>query len=458
MTDNISELPEGFRRRVLAEPGVNGEALLRSLAEPPSTGVRLNPLRSGRLPGWLEGAETVPWCPDGRHLAERPDFTLTPALHAGGFYVQDPSSMIHQTIVGRLVDDAPVRVLDVCAAPGGKSTAAIAALPEGSLMVANEVMPQRVTILAENLLKWGWPATIVTSARASALGRLAGAFDIVMVDAPCSGEGMMRKEAKAVEQWSEGLVESCARLQREILDDVIPALRPGGHLIYSTCTFSRAENEEMAEMLAERYGLESVDLHLEDSGVARGWSEKVVCYRFMPHITRGEGLFVAVFKAPGENAPRFASRRQPRKGKGNGKNAIPALPKLLKNQERYTPVAVGGRIHLIPTDHLDIYNALSDNGIRMLAAGVEVGEYKRTDLVPAHSLALTSALDPGAFPDVPLSEEEAIAYLRCDNIPLPDGTPRGYVTVSCGGMRLGWMKNIGNRANNLYPKNWRIRK
>lgn len=458
MTKDITTLPEGFRRRLLSEEAVDGEALLRSLCGEPSVGVRLNPLRRFDHPAWLDGAEAVSWCRDGRYLAQRPDFTLTPSLHGGGFYVQDPSSMIHQTIVERLVGDSPVRLLDLCAAPGGKSTAAIAALPEGSLTVANEVMPQRAPILAENLLKWGWPAAIVTSAKASALGRLKGTFDIVMVDAPCSGEGMMRKEEKAVEQWSEGLVESCARLQREILDDVMPALRPGGYLIYSTCTFSRAENEEMVEYLADSYGLESVDLGLEELGVARGWSDRVNCYRFMPHLTRGEGLFVAVLRAPGDAAPRFASRRPAKKGKGGGKKGLPALPELLKNQERYIPVAVGERIHLIPADHMDVYTALSDLGIRMLAAGVEAGEYKRTDLVPSHQLALSAALADGAFPDVALSEEEALSYLRCENISLPADTPRGYVTVSFGGCRLGWMKNIGNRANNLYPRNWRIRK
>lgn len=450
-------LPEAFVSRLRGEGSLDADALVTALGGEPVVGVRLNPAKPAVTPAWLDDAERVPWSCNGFYPARRPEFTLEPTFHGGGMYVQDPSSMVHERIVAHLTADGnPVRLLDVCAAPGGKTTAAIASLPPGSMAVANEVMPDRARVLAENVVKWGYPGSIVTSAPAAALGKLGPLFDIMIVDAPCSGEGMMRKDAKAVEQWSPGLVGSCARLQREILTDALTALRPGGYLIYSTCTFSRAENEEMVEWLADSYGMESIDPGLDACGVPRGWSDRVVTWRFMPHLTRGEGLFVAVLRLP-EGVAQGGKRKAKKEKRASKALNINKLPAWVSDIDSYTPFDVEGTVHLIPSSHSDIFAALRAGGIRMLAAGVAMGEWCRDTLVPAHALVMSTALADGAFPDVALSREEALSYLRRDAVALPPDTPRGFVTVNCDGCRLGLMKNIGNRANNLYPTAWRIR-
>lgn len=448
-------LPEGFLKRLRADESVDGEALAAALREAPATGVRLNPRKPGGKPDWLAGGERVPWCDDAFYLAERPDFTLTPSLHAGAFYVQDPSSTVHELIVSRLVGTSPLRVLDLCAAPGGKSTAAAASLPEGSLLVSNEVMPDRARILAENMLKWGFPGQFVTQASAEAIGGSGALFDIIILDAPCSGEGMMRKEPRAVTQWTPSLVTSCARLQRQIAADIMPALRPGGYLIYSTCTFSREENEENVRWLTETYGFESVDMWLDALGVAKGFNPELHTYRFMPHLTRGEGLFVAVLRLPEDGATPRRVREKPRRRE---KQKLPALPQWLERQEEYTPVAVGDKVMMLPSAHFDVYERLTEAGVRFLHAGVGLCTLKGREAVPQHSLALSTALRGDAFPDIPLGDADALSYLRRDLPSLSEGSPTGYVTVSWRGHRLGFLKNLGTRANSLYPPAWRVRK
>lgn len=448
------ELPEGFRERILREAGADGAALLEALAATgPVTGIRLNPRKPADTAELLRGAGAVPWCGTAFTLPGRPEFTLDPLFHAGAYYVQDPSSAVHYTIVKRLTEDGrPVRVLDLCAAPGGKTTAALSALPEGSLLVANEVMPARAAVLAENTAKWGHPATVVTSAQADRFPLLGPLFDLIILDAPCSGEGMMRKEPVAVSQWSERLVESCAALQREIADDAIRALRPGGVLLYSTCTFSRQENEEMVRHFVEEYGMESIGLGLERYGVPRGWCDEY-CYRFMPHLTRGEGLFVAALRLPGD-AP---SAPLPKLGKRGKPLASKGLPQWLAGQESYTPIEAGGGVSMLAPGLAAAVERLQGARIRILRAGVPLGTPKGRDFVPAPELALSTALRHDAFPDVPLGREDALRYLRRDAVALPPSAPRGFVTASYGALRLGFLKNIGNRANNLFPDRWKIK-
>lgn len=445
-------IPEEFRQRIMAEEAVDGAALLAALQEAPSVGVRLNPAKPGPLPEWLENAEAVPWAPGAFYLDKRPEFTLEPTLHAGAFYVQDPSSAVYSAVVGRLAGDTPVTLLDSCAAPGGKTTAAIGALPQGSVVVANEAMRPRASVLAENIVKWGNPDVIVTSSFLDRMTPVGSLFDIIIADAPCSGEGMMRKDETARTQWTPGLVESCAALQREILDSLIPILRPGGHLIFSTCTFSRAENEDNVHRLMDLYGLESVDMELEKLGVPRGWSDRAFCYRFMPHLTRGEGMFLSVLRKP--EAGDFTS---PRKVKAPKVKTVKGLPDWLADSSRYVPVETGNSVRMLSKDTHSLLGRLKDARIPVIQAGVELGSPKGRDFIPAHALALSTALRPDAFPDVALDRDQALDYLRRNPITLPDGTPRGFVTVSYAGRRLGFMKNIGSRANSLYPQAWRIR-
>ena len=215
------------------------EALVEAItASEPSVAVRVNEARGAKVPA---GARRVPWCAEGFYMADRPAFTFDTDWHAGHYYVQDASSMFITHVIKHFVHE-PVRYLDLCAAPGGKTTAAMQALPPRSLTVANEIVPPRARVLADNAIRWGNPRCVVTSNTPANLGKFSGFFDVIATDVPCSGEGMMRKDDEAVAQWSPALIEQCAQRQREILADVWPALRPGGLLIYSTCTYNRKEN------------------------------------------------------------------------------------------------------------------------------------------------------------------------------------------------------------------------
>ncbi len=441
-------VPEGFIEEMRLEPGIDADALVDALDREPSTGVRLNSRKNNA--SLFEDAECVKWCATGRYLESRPVFTLMPELHAGAFYVQDPSSMIHREIVARLAD-SPCVLVDFCAAPGGKTTAAIDALPDGSVVIANEYEPSRVGALKENLIKWGYPGVAVVNAPTSELRSLAGTVDIALVDAPCSGEGMMRKEPDARSQWSKGLIAGCAALQREIVADAAETLRPGGYLVYSTCTFNRTENEDMLDYMASELGLESVDLHLDDEwGIPDGLTGRPA-KRFMPHLTRGEGLFVAVMRKPfGESDRRKRKRRtlRPKQAMAGGV--------MLRDKENYMICDRDGMVVGIPFALAEVLDRLPEK-TRVVCAGVELGEVKGKDFIPSQAIALSTSLRRDIYPEVELSRSAALAYLRKENVDLPDGTPRGYVLATFRGLPLGWLKNLGNRCNNLYPKNWRIR-
>lgn len=453
MTAPAKEIPAGFVR-LMEDIGLGDLPDALATGEP-EVSVRLNPAKGGAL---FDGAVPVPWCAEGLYLPSRPQFTLDPRLHAGAYYVQEAASMFHAHVVRTLTVDVghPLRVLDACAAPGGKTTAVMSALPAGSVTVANEYVPARAAALRENIVRWGDPSVIVTRGDTVRLGALREEFDIIVADVPCSGEGMMRKDPQAVAQWNDGLVRDCAALQREITDNLWPALRPGGWMIYSTCTFNRSEDEEQVERLMELYGAESVGIPVDPAwGISPGIGTEAHCSRFIPGRTRGEGLFVAVLRKPGTLMPHTPARD--RKGRRDKVPAVPDAVKVWVNGDGMTFMATTDRLTAFPALHADLLRRVGEKA-DVIHEGVPLATVKGRDLIPAHALALSTALAPGAFPQVALSADEAVAYLRGDTVALPDGTPRGYVAVTYGGLPLGWMKNIGNRANNLYPSSSRIKK
>lgn len=397
-----TELPEEFVARILGDETIpDPKGLLDELMSGnPSVAIRHNRLK-GMAPA--EGADRVPWCDAGEYLSERPQFTFDPAFHQGLYYVQDPSSMAIGRVIESLGLTSPVNYLDACAAPGGKTTAAIDALPRGSFIVANEAEPARAAALDENLMKWGYDRVAITVGPAQRLAKLpAESFDIIGADVPCSGEGMMRKDPKAVEQWTPGLVRACATLQREILDALWPLLRPGGYLIYSTCTFAREEDEENVNRLCQEYGAELLPLP-EMKGVVNG--------HFYPHLVRGEGLYMALLRKPGE------------------------------------PVA---------TKDVTLSEKTLAKATRLLRYGSIDSEQKGREMIPTHARALRHDFDPTAYPTAEVDRETALRFLHRDAITLADGTPRGLTLLTYGGHPLGWVNNLGNRANNLLPKNLRI--
>ena len=435
------------------------EALLASLDEEASVSVRLNRRKTETPPASLPIGEAVPWAkPVGFYLDGRPAFAADPLWHAGVYYVQEASSMLLR-LVAPLLGEEPLRALDLCAAPGGKSTLLLDLLPEGSTLVSNELIRSRAQILAENIQKWGGVHSVVTSTEPQRLGRLREQFDFILVDAPCSGEGMFRKEEEARRQWAPGLVESCARQQREILDDIWPALAPGGLMVYSTCTFNRQEDEDMLTYLVEELGAEPVALPELPEPITLSSLSSYPCYRMMPHRLRGEGLFMAVVRKP--DAEVGSARSKPTRSKSKPNPKLPQEILRWLSPELRADVTLqslpDGTLTAISSALYPIVEALQGAKIPILTSGIPLAEVKGRDFLPLPALALSVGLDEEAFPRAELTQEEAIRYLAREAVTLSADTPRGLVLVTYEGYPLGFAKHLGNRTNNLYPQAWRIR-
>lgn len=448
----VMTLPENFTeytRRLMGEE-LYGRFIV-ALDEEPPVSLRINPAKCNAAP---VDAERVAWCPYGFYLHHRPAFTFDPLLHAGLYYVQEASSMFLHHVLSTLVK-IKVRMLDLCAAPGGKSTTALGALPEGSVLVSNEPVRQRAQVLAENMEKWGNPNVIVTNNYPHDYATSGLSFDIVLCDVPCSGEGMFRKDVEAVKEWSVHNVEKCRQLQREIVADAWDCLEEEGLLIYSTCTYNSAENEENVAWICKELGAELL-LACADglyAGVNGSLLPEIASpvYRFIPGAVRGEGLFMAVMRKKGGRSASCKAKCKKADTKRNIDHSdwlqSPSLFDFFNTKD--TLVA-------IPKQLTSIYNVAASK-LHILHAGVTLGTVKGNDVVPAQSLALSTSLCRGAFPEVELSYDEAIRYLRKEPVLLPNSTPRGFVLVTYKGYPLGFEKNLGNRANNLYPQEWKIK-
>ena len=439
-------LPESFIQQLQELVPDEWEALVDAISTTePSVAVRVNDARGAIVPA---GARQVPWCGKGFYLNDRPAFTFDPDWHAGRYYVQDASSMFISHVIKHFIHE-PVRYLDLCAAPGGKTTAALQALPAGSLVVANEIVPPRARVLADNIIRWGNPHCVVTSNAPANFGKLTHFFDVIATDVPCSGEGMMRKDDEAVAQWSPQLVDQCAERQRGILSDAWNALRPGGLLIYSTCTYNRQENEEIADFIVNELGATSLEVPIEPSwNIHPAIGSDCHCYRFMPHRVDGEGLFMAAFRKDG-NAPRQDIRI---KGK-NTKKCDEIGKNWLDDPDDFAIEQQGDLYVATPVEWRNEISALRAS-LNVLHAGLELATVMGRKTMPHHALAMSSARAGDAFPVCEVDYSTALRYLRGESIAV-DG-PRGYVLIAHEGAVLGFANNLGNRANNLYPKPQRI--
>jgi 16S rRNA C967 or C1407 C5-methylase (RsmB/RsmF family)/NOL1/NOP2/fmu family ribosome biogenesis protein len=421
------------------------------LDDEPVVSIRINPRKRVADPI----GEPVKWASDAFYLTSRPSFTADPLFHAGCYYVQEASSMFLEQVFKQYVD-TPVRVLDLCAAPGGKSTHTLSLLPEGSLFVANEPLPQRASILAENIIKWGVPATMVTRNEPADFTPFNEFFDIIIVDAPCSGEGMFRKDARAVAMWSTANVKTCVARQRAILTDIWESLRPGGLLVYSTCTFNAHEDEEMTAWIRDELGAEPLPVKTAPEwGVTGNLTEdNAPVYRFIPGHTRGEGFFLALLRKDGD-AP--AAQPRPQRSRPTPlPKGCDSAKKWMSATEEYTFTMNGDTLTALPTMHKPAMDALQSR-LKVLHCGVPVATVKNNKLLPQHPLAMSAALNRDAFPQVELTCEQALAYLHREALSLPDA-PMGIILFTYKDTPLGFAKNVGNRVNNLYPAEWRIRK
>ena len=409
----MAELPQEFAESTRLTMGRERfERYLKAFEEEPPVSIRLNPRKamvstnrpmvrtirpmvSTNRPEGLTvvDGERVPWCQDGYYLKQRPAFTMDPLLHAGCYYVQEAASMFLDEVLRQQLSSGfrPLTALDLCAAPGGKSTLMRAVLPEECTLVSNEPIRQRASILEENVRKWGGRNHTVTSQYAKNFRASKSCFDVILADVPCSGEGMFRKDPATIQEWSPQHVERCWQLQRSIVSDIWPCLRPGGLFIYSTCTFNTKENEENIRWIIEEYDAEVMPVSVKPewnitSSLLEGFTNPV--YRFIPGISRGEGLFMCVLRKAGASSDE-------------------------------SPTSLRGKSHFAPGKVADPRDAVCGQAA--------------------------------------LSYQQAIAYLRGEALVLPPDTPRGIVEVTFMGHPLGLAKNIGTRANNLYPKPWRIK-
>ena len=397
----MTQLPAVFMERTRQLMGEERfERYLSSFEEDAPVSIRLNPKKMDTSRWKIDDAEPVPWCRNGYYLKQRPNFTFDPLFHAGCYYVQEAASMFLDEVLRQMAVSPKLTALDMCAAPGGKSTLLRAALPEDCVLYSNEPIRNRASILLENVTKWGYPNHIVTNAypkdyRASKLR-----FDVILCDVPCSGEGMFRKDEATIQEWSPQQVEKCWQLQRDIVSNAWTCLNDGGLLIYSTCTFNTKENEENIRwMLSEFDDAKVVPIETKSEwnitgSLLDGFDEPV--YRFIPGISRGEGLFMCVLS------------------KGEG---LKITCRRTKNPKASDRKSEGVGLHALISD------------IR----------HQTSDI------------------NVEITYQQAIAYLRHEALILPDDTPRGLVNVCFMGHPLGLVKNIGTRANNLYPKEWKIK-
>lgn len=429
--------------------------------EQPVVSIRRNPFKGtalDALPIQLEGSTSIPWCNNGYWLTHRPAFSQDPLWHAGVYYVQEAASMMIQQIAP-LLPPHPIRVLDLCAAPGGKSTLLADILPQGSTLICNEPIPKRATILAENICKWGVPA-LVTSTYPQQLVQAIRGFDLILVDAPCSGEGMFRKSIAARTDWSLEAVDNCVARQLQILEAAWSALAPGGLLLYSTCTFNPYENEEMVEHLLE-WGAELKQLPIRSE-----WNTYTqpsgIGYHCFPHLISGEGLYFACVQKPHSHS----IEPLPKEGKKRKQNArvvdknLPLDAVMLEwVKPEYAAEAVRineSEIAAIPGYMKADYHLLREGGIPLLHAGIALAEQNGKRFTPHRKLPFSIAMRAEQFPQQDLSREDALRYLA-GITPEALPTTKQLTLLTYMGVVLGFANAVGSRFNNLYPKSYRLR-
>lgn len=411
---------EVYTKQLFGEERYN--IFLKGLQQSSSVSIRLNPFKTNKTTQVADNfvPTHVAWCAEGFYLNSRPNFTFDPLFHTGAYYVQEASSMFLSHVLRHLINK-PVALLDLCAAPGGKTTCARTAISDGSIVFSNEPINKRAQILAENIQKFGHSDVVVTNNYPRDYKKTKLSFDVIVADVPCSGEGMFRKDPQAISEWSEQNVVNCRQLQRSIIADIWDNLKPGGLLIYSTCTFNALENEENIAWILSQYDAKLLEVPTEKTwnitgsliNNPLGEDKPFPVYRFIPGFTQGEGLFMAIIK----------------KG-GTSTNLEPNAEKLV---------------------------AEANKKLKIMVHGVKQGIIKGKKIIPDHSLALAINGDRSSYPNVEIDYETAIKYLRHEAIMLSAVAPKGIVTLTYRGHAIGFANNLGNRANNLYPQEWRIK-
>lgn len=450
--------PSGFITSIEGLPGYTAAAFEQvhaSAAAPVS--VRINPAKKTNVAGGysVSSLEQVPWTTNGYYLPERPSFTFDPLFHAGTYYVQEASSMFLEQAMKQLapVEDG-IRVLDLCAAPGGKSTHLVSLLDSQSLLVSNEVIRARSSILRDNIVKWGFANTVVTNNDPKDFQQLPGFFDVLVIDAPCSGSGLFRREPEAMEEWSAQNVQLCSQRQQRILADSWPALKTGGILIYSTCSYSAEEDEEIMDWIVKDLGAEHCSLQLQENWniIETLTDDGNKGYRFWPDKVKGEGFFMACFRktADAEESPLKAGKKLTLLTRQEIAVAsdwiISTGFRLFKNAQT---------VYAWPEQHIDSMVVLLER-TRLISSGIKTGELVRDKLIPDHALAMSTVIG-GNVPRINLDNDTAIRYLQRKDIGSVSGS-KGWALACYDNHPLGWMNMLPGRINNYYPKELRILK
>lgn len=451
-------LPSSLITSLADAPGFTAEAFREVHASGEQvTSIRINPskctaeeIKFNKTP--------IPWSSFGFYLDERPSFTLDPLLHAGCYYVQEASSMFLEQALKQTTDlTKTLKVLDLCAAPGGKSTLIQSLITPDSLLVSNDVIKSRSAILQENITKWGGANVVVTSNDPKDLARLENFFDVMVIDAPCSGSGLFRRDPLAIKEWSEANVELCSQRQQRIVADALPALKKNGVLIYCTCSYSVEEDEEVIDWLCENFAVARCDeLNIDkDWNIVQSFTKKynVPCYRFYPDKLKGEGFFLSCLrKTGGEEEAAYRSKQKTEKLSKTDQQAVaewiePGIPLHLFRHKDDVIAVPQGFEQLIP---------LLQERLYLRQAGITIGKMARNELIPDHALAMSNIINK-TITRIKLNVADALQYLRKAEV-IPLETHRGWALIEYEGHNLGWVKLLHNRLNNYYPKEWRILK
>lgn len=442
------QLPKDFLNSLKQVKNFNEEALLKAHEQDPlPVSVRINPNKKAELD--LEFESSVPWAENAYYLKERPVFTADPFFHAGCYYVQEASSMFIEYLLKQTVDfDKELMILDLCAAPGGKSTLINSLMNEKSLLVANEVIKSRADVLSYNLSKWGNCNFIVTNNDTKTFSKLNGVFDVAVVDAPCSGSGLFRKQHDAANEWSLESVDQCSIRQKKILEDVLPSLKTNGIVIYSTCSYSMEENESMIQWLLENQSVELVKIKIDP---AWGIEDTGLGYRFYPYNLSGEGFFCTVLKV---NEEKSNTKLQIKNGlKEVNKVELEVLGKKITLNDHHKVINHNNVFKLLNSNSLSFVNTFKDQ-FYFKQVGTNIGEIKHGELIPDHFLALSVYLKPEVAV-LELEKEEALKYLKKLPFAYQQSVP-GLKLIRYKGFGIGWAKVLSNRANNYLPQNYVI--
>lgn len=445
LIDSLANV-KGFDKAAFEDVHTSGEQV---------TSIRLNPFKPcDVLKEFIDSK--VPWCNEGFYLTERPSFTMDPLFHAGAYYVQEASSMFLQHAINELIPGSKqgLKVLDLCAAPGGKTSLLAAIFSEG-LVVSNEVIKSRASILVENTTKWGLPNIVVTNNDPEHFKDFVNYFDVIVVDAPCSGSGLFRKDHQAIAEWSEQNVMHCSERQERILATIIPCLKQDGILIYSTCSYSVEEDESIADWLVGQMKMESCLINIESSWnivTTQSLQYQAWGYRFYPYLVKGEGFYLAAFK---QQQDLYGGRLKESSLTKLSKPEIASLQPYIKNDQSAAYFKQNNAIRRVPESFYSNIQELAGR-LYIKKAGIEIGEFKGNTLIPSHEWAV-SILPKNGFTILPVNKEQAILFLKRGNF-MPENASIGWNWVQFEGVVLGLVKVLPNRINNYYPAEWRILK